>query len=267
MLRKAGLFGVGLALLSVVTLAPRVSAAEKDPMGHGLAELIKSARRSASRAKVSDAVSFGQDVERGMVHVRYPLTIFHAGRAQHERWFARGAMLANLIYLSETSSQNLYLKSLATGSIVWLKENVTATGRNIEHVVGGDAAGKYLDAAAAAIRAGKGRDASANVAAAAQSLQPGFYAWYYVAGFTVASLQWDARLHNAKGVQNARHSIDELLKQAPKAGASDAVTASIEVHPGMHPSLRRLMSLTAEKQPNYREILQESTTIQSYAVT
>lgn len=267
MLRKAGLFGVGLALLSVVTLAPRVSAAQRDPVQHGLAELIKSARKSASKAQVSDAASFGQDVQRGMVHVRYPLTIFHAGRAQHERWFARGAMMANLVYLSEISAQNFYLRSLATGSIVWLRENVTATGRNIEHVVGGDAAGKYLDAAAAAVRAGKGRDASANVAAAAQSLQPGFYSWYYVAGFAVASLQWDARLHNAKGIQNAHHAIAELLKQAPKAGAGDRVTASVEVHPGMHPSLRRLQSLTAEKQPNYRDILQESTTVQSYAVT
>ncbi len=267
MLRKAGLLGVGLALLSVGGLTPRVSAAQKDPMQHGLAELIRSARKSASRAQVSDAASFGQDVQRDMVHVRYPLTIFHAGRAQHERWFARGAMMANLIYLSEISAQNLYLQSLATGSMVWLKENVTAAGGNIEHIAGGEAAGKYLDAAAAAVRAGKGRDASANVAAAAQSLQPGFYSWYYIAGFTVASLQWDARLHNAKGVRNAHHSIDELLKQAPKAGASDAVTASIEVHPGMYPSLRRLMSLTAEEQPNYREILRESTTIQSYAVT
>ncbi|MCS6859505.1 MAG: hypothetical protein NZT92_04200 [Abditibacteriales bacterium] len=267
MLRTTGWFGVGLALWSVVAGAARVSAAEKDLIQHGLAELIRSARRSAAQARVSEAVSFGQEVERGMVHVRYPLTIFHAGRAQHERWFARGAMMANLIYLSETAAQNQYLQSLATGSIMWLRENVTATGRNIEHVVGGEAAGKYLDAAAAAIRAGKGRDAAAQVAAAAQSLQPGFYTWYYVAGFTIATLQWDARLHNSQGVRNAYHSIDELLKQAPKAGAGDAVTASVEVHPGMHPSLRRLMSLTAEEQPNYREILQESTTIQSYAVT
>lgn len=272
MFRKMGLFGVfGWAVMSVGTLSARGSADHhegKGHVGHALHELMRSALSNAHRAKVSPDAAFGQNVQRDMVNVRYPLTIFHAGRGQHERWFARGAMMANLIYLSHAADQNMYLKSLATGSLMWLKENVTATGGNIEHVMGAEDTAKHLDEALAHLRAGHGHAAAQHVAHAAHSLKTGlFYNWYYIAGFTIASLQWDARLGHDKAIHDAHHSIDELLKQAPKAGANDAVTASIEVHPGIHASLRRLMSLVGQKTHNYGEILKEATVIQSYAVT